>query len=83
VPALKPYRGQANRRACADTAAGARQAQHRDHRGAGCARVKEQILKFGFLPLQNRGVDELKLFVNSEIVRWGKVDKTPASRRRQ
>jgi len=35
--------------------------------------VKEQILKFGFLPLQNRSVDELKVFVKSEIVRWGKV----------
>jgi tripartite-type tricarboxylate transporter receptor subunit TctC len=35
--------------------------------------VKEQILKFGFLPLQNRSVDELKSFVKSEIVRWGKV----------
>jgi tripartite-type tricarboxylate transporter receptor subunit TctC len=35
--------------------------------------VKEQILKFGFLPLQNRSVDELKEFVKVEIVRWGKV----------
>jgi tripartite-type tricarboxylate transporter receptor subunit TctC len=35
--------------------------------------VKEQILKYGFLPLQNRSVDELKDFVKSEIVRWGKV----------
>jgi tripartite-type tricarboxylate transporter receptor subunit TctC len=35
--------------------------------------VKEQILKYGFLPLQNRSVDELKGFVKSEIVRWGKV----------
>ena len=35
--------------------------------------VKEQILKMGFLPLQNRSVDELKAFVKTEIVRWGKV----------
>lgn len=35
--------------------------------------VKEQILKYGFLPQQNRPVDELKGFVKTEIVRWGKV----------
>ena len=35
--------------------------------------VKEQILKYGFLPLPNRGLGELKEFVKSEIVRWGKV----------
>jgi len=35
--------------------------------------VKEQILKYGFLPLPNRGLDELKDFVKSEIVRRGKV----------
>ena len=35
--------------------------------------TKEQILKYGFLPLQNRGVDELKEFVKLEIARWGKV----------
>lgn len=35
--------------------------------------VKDQILKFGFLPLQNRDVEGLKDFVRSEIVRWGKV----------
>jgi tripartite-type tricarboxylate transporter receptor subunit TctC len=35
--------------------------------------VREQILKYGFLPLQNRRVDELKDFVKSEITRWGKV----------
>ena len=35
--------------------------------------VKEQTLKYGFLPLQNRSVDELKDFVKKEIVRWGKV----------
>jgi tripartite-type tricarboxylate transporter receptor subunit TctC len=35
--------------------------------------VKEQSLKYGFLPLENRSIDELKEFVKSEIVRWGKV----------
>jgi tripartite-type tricarboxylate transporter receptor subunit TctC len=35
--------------------------------------VKEQTLKYGFLPLENRSIDELKEFVKSEIVRWGKV----------
>jgi tripartite-type tricarboxylate transporter receptor subunit TctC len=35
--------------------------------------VKEQILKFGFLPLQNRDVEGLKEFVTAEIARWGKV----------
>jgi len=35
--------------------------------------VKEQILRMGFLPLQNRSVDELKAFVKQEIVRWGSV----------
>jgi tripartite-type tricarboxylate transporter receptor subunit TctC len=35
--------------------------------------TKEAILKLGFLPLQNRSVDELKEFVKSEIVRWGNV----------
>ena len=35
--------------------------------------VKEQILKYGFVPLPNRGLDELKDFVKSEIVRRGKV----------
>jgi len=35
--------------------------------------VKEQTLKYGFLPLENRGIDELKEFVKSEIIRWGKV----------
>jgi tripartite-type tricarboxylate transporter receptor subunit TctC len=35
--------------------------------------VREQILKYGFLPQQNRSVDDLKSFVKSEIVRWGKV----------
>jgi tripartite-type tricarboxylate transporter receptor subunit TctC len=35
--------------------------------------VREQILKFGFLPLANPNVDALKTFVKSEIVRWSKV----------
>ena len=35
--------------------------------------VKEQTLKYGFLPLENRSIDELKEFVKGEIVRWGKV----------
>jgi len=35
--------------------------------------VKQQILRMGFLPQENRGVDALKEFVKLEIVRWGKV----------
>jgi tripartite-type tricarboxylate transporter receptor subunit TctC len=35
--------------------------------------VKEQVLKYGFLPLPSRGLDELKDFVKSEIARWGKI----------
>jgi tripartite-type tricarboxylate transporter receptor subunit TctC len=35
--------------------------------------VREQILKFGFLPLANPNLDALKTFVKSEIVRWSKV----------
>ena len=35
--------------------------------------VKEQILKFGFLPLANSDIDTLKAFVKTEIVRWSKV----------
>jgi tripartite-type tricarboxylate transporter receptor subunit TctC len=35
--------------------------------------VKEQILRFGFLPLQNRSVEELKAFVKQETTRWGDV----------
>jgi tripartite-type tricarboxylate transporter receptor subunit TctC len=35
--------------------------------------VREQILKFGFLPLANPNIDALKTFVKSEIVRWSKV----------
>jgi tripartite-type tricarboxylate transporter receptor subunit TctC len=35
--------------------------------------VKDQIMKFGFVPLQNRRVDELKEYVREEIARWSKV----------
>lgn len=34
---------------------------------------KDQILKYGFLPIANRPVQDLKDFVKSETVRWGKV----------
>ncbi len=37
--------------------------------------VKEQILRMGFLPLENRPVEELQAFVKDEIARWGKVVK--------
>jgi tripartite-type tricarboxylate transporter receptor subunit TctC len=37
--------------------------------------TKDQILKFGFLPIDNRSVDGLIEFVKSEGVRWGKVVK--------
>jgi tripartite-type tricarboxylate transporter receptor subunit TctC len=35
--------------------------------------VKDQIIKTGFIPVDNPSVDELHAFVNSEIMRWGKV----------
>ncbi len=35
--------------------------------------VKEQILKYGFLPVENRSVDGLQDYVKSEIARWGQV----------
>jgi tripartite-type tricarboxylate transporter receptor subunit TctC len=35
--------------------------------------VQEQIYRMGFLPLPGQGVDEMKAFVKSEIVRWGNV----------
>jgi tripartite-type tricarboxylate transporter receptor subunit TctC len=35
--------------------------------------TKEQILKFGFLPVANRSVEDLEAFVKSETARWGKV----------
>lgn len=34
---------------------------------------KDQILKYGFLPVENRSVEELQAFVKSETARWGKV----------
>jgi tripartite-type tricarboxylate transporter receptor subunit TctC len=35
--------------------------------------TKEQVLKYGFLPVDNRGVDALIDYVKSETARWGKV----------
>jgi tripartite-type tricarboxylate transporter receptor subunit TctC len=35
--------------------------------------TKEQVLKYGFLPVENRGVDALIDYVKSETARWGKV----------
>ncbi len=35
--------------------------------------VKEQILKYGFLPVENRSVEGLQDYVKSEIARWGSV----------
>jgi tripartite-type tricarboxylate transporter receptor subunit TctC len=35
--------------------------------------TKEQILKFGFVPVANRSVADLQAFVKSETARWGKV----------
>jgi tripartite-type tricarboxylate transporter receptor subunit TctC len=35
--------------------------------------TKEQVIKYGFLPVANRPVEQLKEFVKSETVRWGKV----------
>ncbi len=35
--------------------------------------VKEQILKYGFLPVENRSVEGLQDYVKSEIARWGAV----------
>jgi tripartite-type tricarboxylate transporter receptor subunit TctC len=35
--------------------------------------VKDQILKYGFLPVENRSVEGLQDYVKSEIARWGKV----------
>jgi tripartite-type tricarboxylate transporter receptor subunit TctC len=35
--------------------------------------LKEQIAKLSLLPLETPSVDEMKTFVKSEIVRWGKV----------
>jgi tripartite-type tricarboxylate transporter receptor subunit TctC len=35
--------------------------------------VKDQILKYGFLPVENKSVEGLQDYVKSEIARWGKV----------
>jgi tripartite-type tricarboxylate transporter receptor subunit TctC len=35
--------------------------------------IKEQIVRIGFLPIENRPVAGLQEFVKAEIVRWGKV----------
>lgn len=35
--------------------------------------VKEQILRYGFLPLENRPPEALQEFVKSEIARWSRV----------
>ncbi len=37
--------------------------------------VKDQIVKAGFIPVENPSVDELHAFVDAEIVRWGNVVK--------
>ena len=35
--------------------------------------LKEQIAKLSLLPLDTPSIDDMKAFVKSEIVRWGKV----------
>jgi tripartite-type tricarboxylate transporter receptor subunit TctC len=35
--------------------------------------TKDQIVKFGFVPVQNRSVEALQEFVKAETARWGKV----------
>jgi tripartite-type tricarboxylate transporter receptor subunit TctC len=35
--------------------------------------VKDQVIRTGFIPVDNPSVDELRAFMNAEIVRWGKV----------
>jgi tripartite-type tricarboxylate transporter receptor subunit TctC len=35
--------------------------------------TKEQVLKYGFLPVANQSVEGLQNFVRSETTRWGKV----------
>ena len=35
--------------------------------------LKEQIAKLSLLPLETESIDDMKSFVKSEIVRWGKV----------
>ena len=35
--------------------------------------TKEQIVKYGFVPIANRSVEGLQAYVKAEIARWGKV----------
>jgi len=35
--------------------------------------TKDQIVKFGFLPAENKSVEKLQAYVKSETERWGKV----------
>jgi tripartite-type tricarboxylate transporter receptor subunit TctC len=35
--------------------------------------IKEQIAKMSLLPVESPSVDDMKTFVKTEIVRWGKV----------
>lgn len=35
--------------------------------------VHEQMVKFGMIPVSGRSPEELQSFINSEVVRWGKV----------
>ena len=47
---------------------------HRELRGVLAApEIREQIVKLSLVPLDSPSVDEMKAFVKSEIVRWGKV----------
>ena len=49
---------------------------------AHAGRARSRSCSMGFLPLQDRSVEELQAFVKSEIVRWGKVVRTPESQDR-
>src|SRR5215467_11097191 len=47
---------------------------HRELRGVlAASEIREQIVKLSLVPLDSPSVDEMKAFVKSEIVRWGKV----------
>jgi tripartite-type tricarboxylate transporter receptor subunit TctC len=35
--------------------------------------IKQQMINFGMIPAGNPSPEELQRFINSEIVRWGKV----------
>ena len=37
------------------------------------AQIRDQITRYGFLPIDNRSVEGLQNFVQSEIARWAKV----------